>query len=336
MSVPVLRYVEALSPAELVPANCDAQAPRLGRGHRDVLLHLARRARDNGLAWPTIADIARSLWTSERQVQRLLRDLERAGLVRTKLQPGRRRPGAHFGNRYWVRVPWVAEPADLGELEAVPSGGLGSVDVEAWVDWQRARRAGARAMATAAGAAPRANGDAPPPLEPPMVTAGPASVPNAAPMPAAEVTPAAPKDVIRDAGQQKPHRGELQPPAGARAGVEPSADAERLWRAALAILEQQVSPAQFSAYLRPTRGASFEPASGVLEVVVADEFHIPWFEGRFAARVAAALGAVGLAGARVRYVAPEPAWRAARPRPRPAAPAGGPRPRVWAMPGALP
>jgi hypothetical protein len=61
MSVPVLRYVEALTSAELVPANCDGERPRLGRGHRAVLLHLARRARDNPLAWPTIAEIARSL-----------------------------------------------------------------------------------------------------------------------------------------------------------------------------------------------------------------------------------------------------------------------------------
>lgn len=60
-----------------------------------ILLALADCANDEGLAWPSIATMARKCGCDERTVQRNLRTLEEAGFIRREEVPGR-------GNRYHV------------------------------------------------------------------------------------------------------------------------------------------------------------------------------------------------------------------------------------------
>src|SRR5262245_45881394 len=72
---------------------------RLPGGAQIVLLALADRTNGAGVCWPSIATIARMTGRSPRQVRRLLRWLERQGIVITTRSRGRR------SSRYRIAIP---------------------------------------------------------------------------------------------------------------------------------------------------------------------------------------------------------------------------------------
>jgi chromosomal replication initiator protein len=114
------------------------------------------------------------------------------------------------------------------------------------------------------------------------------------------------------------------------------ADARRVWASALARLELEATPAYFTTYLRDTVGLAFDRETSVLRVAAANPFHVPWLEGRFSARVHAAVAAVVGADVRVEFVAApfvDGSAARARERPRPA-PACPPAPLVDGCPPA--
>lgn len=68
-----------------------------------VLLALADCANDEGIAWPSIATLARKCGCDERTIQRNLRGSELAGIIRREEVPGR-------GNRYHFNPRQIATP----------------------------------------------------------------------------------------------------------------------------------------------------------------------------------------------------------------------------------
>lgn len=81
------------------------QLPTPTGSARMLLLNLAERANDQGLTWPGNELLAKETRLSERQVQRLIPELETAGLIATV------RPGNGKGNPRVLRL--LFPPADL-------------------------------------------------------------------------------------------------------------------------------------------------------------------------------------------------------------------------------
>lgn len=69
-----------------------------------VMLALADCANDDGECWPSVATLSRKTGAAERTVQRSLRSLEQAGLLKTITVAGR-------GNRYWLNPRHSGTPA---------------------------------------------------------------------------------------------------------------------------------------------------------------------------------------------------------------------------------
>lgn len=101
MSVHVLSWVFQHSEAEA--------------SERLVLLVLANFADDKGLSWPGIPRIAREARLSERQVQRCLRNLEKAGSIVTHVNgaPDNRQPDNRRTNAY--RIVHRGDTSDTSE-----------------------------------------------------------------------------------------------------------------------------------------------------------------------------------------------------------------------------
>lgn len=74
-----------------------------------VLLALADCANDEGLAWPSIATIARKCGCDQRTVQRNLRDLESAGLIAREEVTGK-------GCRYRFSPRQIATPGKMSPV----------------------------------------------------------------------------------------------------------------------------------------------------------------------------------------------------------------------------
>src|ERR687883_1746472 len=83
----------------------------------------------------------------------------------------------------------------------------------------------------------------------------------------------------------------------------PTLEARRVWDSALARLQLQTSPAQFSTYLRDTVGVAFDAGASVLRVAAANPFHVPWLEGRFSSAVHTVVAELLGAPVRVEFVA---------------------------------
>jgi uncharacterized phage protein (TIGR02220 family) len=87
-----------------------------------VLLALADNADEaTGLAWPSLAYLAKKTRKDERWVQRCLRDLERAGAIRTERRDGR-------SNHYYLMIGEVAHtPGVTKEGVVISPGGGGHI-----------------------------------------------------------------------------------------------------------------------------------------------------------------------------------------------------------------
>jgi len=125
VSAPVKQWVQSLHLKAIQVASDRAKdrKRRLGATHFRVLLHLADRARHNGLAWPGMADIAKAAeigidleHPDLRRARRVVRDLELAGLIKCQQFRGRVKGKEYASSEYWVRVPWVAEPDHVSDL----------------------------------------------------------------------------------------------------------------------------------------------------------------------------------------------------------------------------
>jgi hypothetical protein len=95
--------------------------PEIKGGERLVLLSLADRANDHGKCWPSIRDIATRTQVSERQVKRLLRSLEKRGVLKKDLQAG-----MNGVNMYTlsISVQGVTPMTRGGDIHAPPGGTL--------------------------------------------------------------------------------------------------------------------------------------------------------------------------------------------------------------------
>jgi DNA-binding MarR family transcriptional regulator len=101
-----------------------------------------------------------------------------------------------------------------------------------------------------------------------------------------------------------PDRPREMPAAGAPgrpAGPEPApiTEANPVWRATLAALRREMTPATFATWLAPTR--ALDQAGDVLRVAVPGPPHRVWLE-RIGGRIGEALASAGHAGVRVEYV----------------------------------
>ncbi len=67
--------------------------PSVGGNAKLVALALANYANDKGLAWPSVETLAKITGLSTRQIQRILPQIEKAGLV--KISPGGGRKHTH-------------------------------------------------------------------------------------------------------------------------------------------------------------------------------------------------------------------------------------------------
>ena len=68
---------------------------------KTVYVYLRDRSNQDGVCWPGIKTIARELKLSHRTVQRAIRDLEKAGLVKTQYRY--RENGSHSSNLYLLK-----------------------------------------------------------------------------------------------------------------------------------------------------------------------------------------------------------------------------------------
>jgi hypothetical protein len=78
-----------------------------------VLLALADCANDEGIAWPSIATLARKCGCDERTIQRNLRGSELAGIIRREEVPGRGNR-YHFNPRQMTKGAGQRKGADVG------------------------------------------------------------------------------------------------------------------------------------------------------------------------------------------------------------------------------
>lgn len=68
---------------------------RVRQGSLLVLLALADYANDNGICWPSVPHLMEKSHISRRHVQRILRELERKGLIAKERIPGRYEPNIY-------------------------------------------------------------------------------------------------------------------------------------------------------------------------------------------------------------------------------------------------
>jgi len=122
-----------------------------------VLLALADCANDEGLAWPSIATLARKCGCDERTIQRNLRDIEKTGAIRREEvkgkgckyrfgPPAKRHPRQNDGAANRPKTPGKLPPKPSGTVNGLsndkpkrvrkPEG----VDRQTWDDWKSARK----------------------------------------------------------------------------------------------------------------------------------------------------------------------------------------------------
>jgi hypothetical protein len=94
-------------------------SPEIRGGDLLVLLALADRADDRGVCWPGKKDIARRCRVLPRAVQRSLRKLESAGVIKTLHQAG-----DHSTNKYQLTIEGGSLPRLRGESSTTPGGVL--------------------------------------------------------------------------------------------------------------------------------------------------------------------------------------------------------------------
>lgn len=124
-----------------------------------ILLALADCANDEGLAWPSIATIARKCGCDERTVQRNLRDLETAGKIARQEVPGKgckyrfkgatnRHPRQNDGATNRPKTPGKLPPKPSGTVtdlsndksKRAPVRKPDGLDQLIWDDWRRVRK----------------------------------------------------------------------------------------------------------------------------------------------------------------------------------------------------
>src|SRR5437762_9646132 len=102
-------------------------------------------------------------------------------------------------------------------------------------------------------------------------------------------------------------------------------NADQVWQRVLSRLQLSTDDAQFSTYLRRTRGLAYDPGASVIRVAAANPFHVPWLEGRLSSTIHTAVAEVLEAPVRVEFfpiadstdLEIRPARSIRRPRPAP-------------------
>src|SRR5947207_13116151 len=79
-------------------------------------------------------------------------------------------------------------------------------------------------------------------------------------------------------------------------------DPELVWQRVLSRLQLSTDDAQFSTYLRRTRGLAYDPGASVIRVAAANPFHVPWLEGRLSSTIHTAVADVLDAPVRVELI----------------------------------
>jgi chromosomal replication initiator protein len=79
-------------------------------------------------------------------------------------------------------------------------------------------------------------------------------------------------------------------------------DPERVWQRVLSRLMLSTDEAQFSTYLRRTRGLAYDPGASVIRVAAANPFHVPWLEGKLSSTIHTAVADVLNEPIRVEFV----------------------------------
>ena len=102
------------------------------------------------------------------------------------------------------------------------------------------------------------------------------------------------------------HRSDPQGPSplthDVSAGRAPAGhDPEQIWQRVLSRLQLSTDEAQFSTYLRRTRGLAYDPSASVIRVAAANPFHVPWLEGRLSSTIHTAVAEVLEAPVRVEF-----------------------------------
>src|SRR5438045_4186959 len=78
-------------------------------------------------------------------------------------------------------------------------------------------------------------------------------------------------------------------------------DPEQVWQRVLSRLQLSTDEAQFSTYLRRTRGLAYDPSASVIRVAAANPFHVPWLEGKLSSTIHTAVAEVLEAPVRVEF-----------------------------------
>ena len=78
-------------------------------------------------------------------------------------------------------------------------------------------------------------------------------------------------------------------------------DPELVWQRVLSRLQLNTDEAQFSTYLRRTRGLAYDPSASVIRVAAANPFHVPWLEGKLSSTIHTAVAEVLEAPVRVEF-----------------------------------
>lgn len=225
------------------------QHSRSKHGSRLVLLALADRARDNGLAWPSVAELKQMTGLGERAVQAAIIDLAKLGELEVGYQQGPK--GC---NRYRLLMP--PTPADIA-----PPQILRGADI-----------AGPPQNVRGSGPSPQVGGQTPADIAPPAISAPPPQISTSTPANFAGGTLIEPSknsptesspggvggDALFDAPPAKPQRG--RPPKRSALGADfdrwyaayplhkDRGDAEKAWPGAVAGTDPEVLIAAAQAY----------------------------------------------------------------------------------------
>src|SRR4051812_3908262 len=78
-------------------------------------------------------------------------------------------------------------------------------------------------------------------------------------------------------------------------------DPEQVWQRVLSRLQFSTDEAQFSTYLRRTRGLAYDPGASVMRVGASNPFHVPWLEGKLSSTIHTAVAEVLSAPVRVEF-----------------------------------
>lgn len=84
--------------------------------HKLVFLAICDHANDDGVCWPSMARIAKKCCLSDRQTRRIVRILEKRGLLLTQQSEG------HSSNRYLVQFPTRTPMTGLDDKEPGHTG----------------------------------------------------------------------------------------------------------------------------------------------------------------------------------------------------------------------